>query len=93
MAVSHAVHAGSNPTEATKSEREKMAVFQDPQVIADTIDNEGWPDALGWLYRDQFSDSELNDLILKAYNSYIELESLRQQVKERAIAVGVDWYV
>jgi hypothetical protein len=65
----------------------------DPQHIVDMIDNEGWPDALGWLVGDDFGDKKLNQLVYDATQQAGILEGYLKQIENRAVELGVDWYV
>jgi hypothetical protein len=66
---------------------------QDPQHIVDMIDNEGWPDALGWLVRDDFGDEELNQLVYDATQAYGILNGYEKQIRLKCEELGVDWYI
>lgn len=65
----------------------------EPQYIVDKIDNEGWPDALEWLYAEDFGDEELNQLIYEATQTHNILAGYLRQIQNRAEDLGVDWYI
>jgi hypothetical protein len=57
------------------------------------IDNEGWPDALGWLVGDDFGDEELNQLIYDATQQAGILEGFYKRIQDKCEELDVDWYV
>lgn len=65
----------------------------DPQHIVDMIDNEGWPDALGWLVSKNFGNEELNQLVWDAAQQHGILNGYEKQLKVLCEELGVDWYI
>lgn len=53
----------------------------DIDFIEHMIDNEGWPDALGWLVSSDFGNQELNQLIYDANDQYMILNGYRRQIE------------
>ncbi len=68
-------------------------VTRDPQHIVNMIDNEGWPDALDFLVKNDFGDEKLNHLIAQASEEFNELKTLEADIQNRAVELGVDWYI
>jgi hypothetical protein len=66
---------------------------REPQHIVDMIDNEGWPDALGWLFNDDFGDEELNQLIYDAAQQEGILAGYLKSIKVKVKSLGADWYI
>jgi len=66
---------------------------REPQHIVDMIDNEGWPDALGWLVNNDFGNEELNQLIYDATQQAGILGGYERQIKNLCEELGVDWYI
>lgn len=81
----------------SKTETENATVDReirrDPQHIVNMIDQEGWPDALDWLVRNDFGDQKLNELIKKAKALKDELDAYEEQIRIQSEELGVDWYI
>ena len=68
-------------------------VLREPQHIVNIIDDKGWPEALDYLSKNDFGDAVLNHLIAQASEEFNELKTLESKLQERAVALGVDWYI
>ena len=68
-------------------------MVREPQYIVDTVDNEGWPDALEWLSGEDFGDPALNLLIDEAYRKYQTLTSLWGDIKFKLEELGANVYI
>lgn len=66
---------------------------REPQHIVDMIDNEGWPEALEWLYSEDFGNEELNQLVYDATQTYNILAGYERQIQNLCEELGVDWYI